>query len=222
MTLIEIMIVVALVAALMSVAAIGLGVIGQADVGGAALKLSSAVRYTFNMAATSNMTLQMKLDFDAQTFIVEKLDVHGGLSDDELKGTTFKSESSDVNKNARISERANKLDDEDKKFGRVERTSIEGMFLSGEDASLESGVYFIGLMTSHHDELQTEGVGTINFFANGFVERSVIYLGDENAKNGQDDGIVYTISINPLTGQSSVLPGRTEVSSSFFEEEEDR
>ena len=113
------------------------------------------------------------------------------------------------------------MDAEDSKFGTVVRTPVDEMFISGEDAALGDGVYFVGLMTSHHDELQTEGVGTINFFSNGFVERSVIYVGDENARDGLDEGVVYTIMINPLTGQSSVQPGKTEISSSFFETEED-
>lgn len=221
MTLIEIMIVIALIAAMMGIAAVGMGVIGQTDVRKEALKLSAAVRYTFNMAATSNVTLQMKLDFDEQTFLVEKLDVHGGLSDDALRGVTLKSVDSDKNLNARRNARAERMDEEDSKFGTVVRTPVDEMFISGEDAALGDGVYFVGLMTSHHDELQTEGVGTINFFSNGFVERSVIYVGDENARDGLDEGVVYTIMINPLTGQSSVQPGKTEISSSFFETEED-
>ena len=219
MTLIEIMIVVALMASIMTIAAVGLGVLGQADVNGDALRLSSAIRYTFNMSATSNMTLQMKLDFDNHTFEVEKLDVAGGLSEDELKGTTMKSAEFDEGRVS--SSRAARMDEEDSKFGEVTRTPVDGMFISGEDAQLSEGVYFIGLMTSHHDEIQTEGIGTINFFSNGFVERSVIFLGDENASLGLDEGVVYTILVNPLTGPSSVVPGRMEISSSFFEEEED-
>ncbi len=221
MTLIEIMIVIVLIAGMMTVAAYGLGIVGQSDVGGEALRLSAAIRYTFTSAATTNTTLQMKLDFDAQTFLVEKLDVHGGLSEEALRGTTYKSESSGDADRKYNNSRASRLDEEDSKFGSVTRTPVDDMFISGEDAKLGSGVYFIGLMTSHHDEIQTDGVGTINFFANGFVERSVIYLGDEAARDGLEEGVVYTIAVNPLTGQSSAEPGRVEISSSFFEEEED-
>ena len=70
MTLIEIVIVVMIVAGLMTLAAIGFGVIGQWDVSSESLRLSSAIRYTFTSAATTNTTLQMKLDFEAQTFLV--------------------------------------------------------------------------------------------------------------------------------------------------------
>ncbi len=218
-TLVEIMIVVVIMAAMMTMAAFSFGIIGRADVSGESLRFSSAVRYIFNMSATSNKTLQLKMDFETNEFTVEELVLSGGLSDDELRGTTMKNRDSE--NLWRDSERAEKLDEEDTKFGRVQRTAVDEMFLTGDDAKLKEGVYFIGLMTSHHDEIQTEGVGTINFFSNGFVERSVVYLGDEKAKNDEEGGIFYTISISPLTGNSSVQPGKLEISSSFFEEEED-
>lgn len=226
LTLIEIMIVVALVAAMMAIAIVGLGVVGQSDVQGEALRLSSLVRYTFTNAATSNSTLQMKLNFDDNTFTVEKLELSGGLSDDELRGTTMKSimskEKFDTDDE---DDRGRRMDDEDTRFGTVQRTTIEDMFFDEEDTILADGVYFIGLMTSHHDEIQRDGIGTINFFSNGFVERSVIFLGDEAARDGLDEGVFYTITVSPLTGQSSVTPGRElmdTLTSSFFEEEEDR
>lgn len=220
MTLMEIMIVMVIMATIMAMGAYGLGFIGAADVRGDALKLSSAIRYTFNMAATSNATLQMQLNFDEQTFMVEHLDVNGGLSTEELSGATMKAATSgSMYKKA---DRVDRLDEEDSKFGKVTRTPVDEMFISGDDAKLSEGVYFIGLMTSHHDEIQTEGIGTINFFANGFVERSVIIVGDELAKDGSEGATYYSISLNPLTGQSSVTPGYMEISSTFFEEEEDQ
>lgn len=227
-TLIEIMIVVALMALMLGVGIFGLGIIGRADVNGEALRFSSAIRYTFNMAATSNKTLQLKIDFENRRFSVDELELSGGLSDDVLRGTTLSNK--DDENHWRDEERAMKLDDEDTRFGTLKRTQIDEMFLSGDDANLKEGVYFIGLMTSHHDEIQTDGIGTINFFANGFVERSVIFLGDEKAyhalaedvpTDSEDGGIIYTISISPLTGNSSVKPGRLEVSSTFFEEVKD-
>ena len=74
LTLIEIMIVVALIATMMTIGAIGLGVLGQSDVQGEALRLSSLVRYTFTTAATSNATLQMKLNFDDRSEFI-----HAGI-----------------------------------------------------------------------------------------------------------------------------------------------
>lgn len=217
MTLIEVMIVVALLAGLMVVAAVSFGVIGQTDVAGDALRFSSSVRYAFRMAASNNATLQMKIDFEERSFAVDKLDVEGGISDDVLTGVTLWNKDS-----IQSSRRVGILDEEDSRFGTIKRENLQDSFISGEDAQLSDGVYFIGLMTSHHDSVQEEGIGTINFFSNGFVERSVIFIGDEAAFNGELGGIVYSVIIHPLTGQSSVTPGRLDLSDRFFEEEEDR
>lgn len=219
-TLVEIMIVVALMALMLGVGLFSTGVIGRADVNGEALRFSSAIRYTFNMAATSNKTLQLKIDFENRRFSVDELDLAGGLSDDVLRGTTLNNVNDE--RRWRDSERAMRLDSEDARFGSLKRTTLDETFLSGDDAQLKDGVYFLGLMTSHHDEIQTDGVGTVNFFSNGFVERSVIFLGDEDALNDEEGGTVYTITVSPLTGNSSVRPGRAEISSTFFEEEEDQ
>ena len=219
MTLIEILIVVVLIASMMTLAMIGMGIIGRSDVQGSALKFSSMIRYTFNLAATSNQTLQLKIDFENSKFTVERLDVFGGLSEEALRGDTLKSvQSGSVSKRE---SRAQRLDDEDARFGSLSRTPLDDILISEDNSKLDDEVYFVGLMTSHHDELQTDGIGTINFFANGFVEKSIIYLGDESARDGMDDGIFYSIIINPLTGQSSVIPGKQEISSTFFEAEED-
>ena len=219
MTLIEIMIVVVLIATMMTLGMLGLGIIGSSDVQGSALKFSSMIRYTFNLAATSNQTLQLKIDFENSTFNIERLDVFGGLSDEALRGDTLKSVQS--GSATRDKSRASRMDDEDSRFGSISRTPVDDIMLSEDNTKLDDEVYFVGLMTSHHDALQTDGTGTINFFANGFVEKSIIYLGDEAARDGQDDGVFYSIIVNPLTGQSSVIPGKQEISSSFFEAEED-
>ena len=220
MTLIEIMIVLVLIAGMMTLAMIGLGIIGQSDVQGSALKFSSIIRYTFNLAATTNQTLQLKMDFDTGTFTIEKLDVFGGLSDEALRGETLMS--SQNGSNAKSKSRASRIDEEDSSFGNLVREPVDDLLLSEDNSHLDPEVYFIGLMTSHHDEMQTEGVGTINFFANGFVEKSIIYLGDEAARGNEEGAIYYSIVVNPLTGQSSVLPGKMEISSTFFEAEEDQ
>ena len=219
MTLIEIMIVVAIMAGIMGLGLYNLGVIGAANVSGEALRVSASVRYVFNLAATSNKTLQMKIDFDNGTFVTDELDVSRGLSVEELGGETMRSvQDRDKFTNNRISA----IDEEDQEFASLQRRSLEGAFASEEDTTLKEGVYFIGLMTSHHSEIQTEGVGTINFFSNGYVERSVIILGDENARNGDDQATIFSISINPLNGHSEVTAGRLELNEAFFEEEEDR
>ena len=77
-------------------------------------------------------------------------------------------------------------------------------------------------MTSHHEALQVEGIATINFFPSGFVERAIIYLGDDTARENEDQGTAYTLMINSLTGQSTVRPGRVPIEDRFFDLEDAR
>ncbi len=213
----EVMLVVALVAVLITMVAWGFGFVGRADVQGESLRFSALIRYIFNQAATQNMTLQLVIDLDEGTFTVDALELSGAMSLDDLAGRTLKTSLGEHKSSTR---RAGRLDDEDTLFGQIGRQQQAGPFISGEDARLKDGVYFVGVMTSHHETLQSEGVATINFFPSGFVERSVIYIGDEDARATKDKGVVYTLLVNPLNGQTSVLPGRVPIEERFFAEEE--
>lgn len=250
MTLIELMIVLGLAAALFGLAAYGLGMIGRADVRGESLRLSSILRFVYNESVTQNRTLQLVIDLDQNTLRVDDLNISGALSADQLAGKSllearaeeeandpfarFRDNDDDelggaavaasASRGALRSNRGRRLDEEDTQFVSLQRTSHTGPLLDEEQRTLKDGVYVLGVMTSHHEELQTEGIATINFFPNGFVERAIIYLGDEEARDAgldSEEGVVFTIMVNPLTGQSTVKPGMVPVQEKFFEPEED-
>ena len=219
MTLIEVMIVVSLIAALISITAFSLGFLGQADVRAEALRFSGVVRFIYNQSATQNRTLQLVIDLDEERFTVDELTVSGGMTLEDLRGETLQTSMDDDEDEVA---RSSRLDDEDMAFSAAQRAPRSGPLLSEEDSVLAEGVHFIGVMTSHHESLQREGIATINFFPSGYVERSIIYIGDDKADESDDEGSVYTLIINPLTGQSTIKPGRTPIEDRFFEEEEDR
>ena len=219
MTLMEIMIVIALMAALMMITAYSLGFIGRADVQGEALRLSGVIRFIYNEAATENRTLQLIIDLDKDTFTVDELDVTGGLTREQISGATLTT-SMDDDKKAEERRLANRMDEEDEQFVSLQRSKQSGPLLDEEDSMLKSGVHFLGVMTSHHEELQTEGIATINFFPSGFVERAILYVGDDGAKT-DGAGAGYTLMLNSLTGQTTILPGKVDIEDRFFEAEED-
>jgi len=223
-TLMELLLVIVLVAGLAAVSAYGLGIIGQADTRGEALRLSSIIRYVYNEAVTQNRTLQLVIDLDDGSLRVDELNVNGGISDDELRGTSLameRGEEEDTFEKFREND-GSPLDEEDEEFVALQRSEHDGPMIDEEDRQLKEGVFFLGVMTSHHEQLQTEGVATINFFPSGFVERTIIYVGNEEAKSSEDleEGGAYTLLVNPLTGQSTIKPGRVPIEEKFFEEEE--
>jgi prepilin-type N-terminal cleavage/methylation domain-containing protein len=215
-TLIEMLIVLALVAVLTTLAAFSLGMIGQADIRGEALKFSGQVRYIFNQAATQNQSFQLVINLDERSYHVEVMRVEGSLTREQIAGD-------DLNKQikARAQKRASRLDDEDTDFaGALSRDPVDAYLI--EPTTLPEGVGFLGVMTSHHDELQTTGVATINFFPNGFVEPSMIYVGEQREEGKPPRAAQsFTLMIHPLTGHTDVESGQLEIDEDFFTPEED-
>src|SRR5690606_6117175 len=112
MTLMEVMIVIALMAALMVVSAYGLGFIGAADVQGESLRFSGVIRYVYNEAATQNRTFQLVIDLDEGTFYADELDVAGALSKEELSGANLHASLGSDDDRFKL-DRADRIDEED-------------------------------------------------------------------------------------------------------------
>ena len=113
------------------------------------------------------------------------------------------------------------LDDEDTDFaGALSRDPVDAYLI--EPTTLPEGVGFLGVMTSHHDELQTTGVATINFFPNGFVEPRMIYVGEQREEGKPPRAAQsFTLMIHPLTGHTDVESGQLKLDEDFFTPEED-
>lgn len=221
MTLIELLIVITLVVSITGLAAVSFGLIGRANIKGETRKFGGTVRYIYNQAATQNQAFQLVIDIEKREYWVDQLELSGALSRDDISGATLQAQIK-----AQSEERAERIDGEDTRFtGVLNRAPVEGMLI--ERTTLPDDVAILGVMTSHHEEIQTEGVATINFFPSGFVEQSVIFFGpasevdDEGFAAEPDDGDVYSLFIHPLTGHTSLEPGRAEIERDFFEAEED-
>ena len=81
--------------------------------------------------------------------------------------------------------------------------------------NLKEGIKVFAIYTHAAEGAIESGRASITFFPNGFVEQSVIIVGDEN-KNYQ------TMEIQPLSGKVFIKNGKEEPSYDFFDPEEDR
>ena len=63
---------------------------------------------------------------------------------------------------------------------------------------LPESVFFKDIMTEHQPIPQEGGQVTLNFFPNGYVERAVINLRNE------DDDVYYSLETIPMAGQVSI------------------
>ena len=82
------------------------------------------------------------------------------------------------------------------------------------DTAMRHDVEILRVLTTHNREPVETGTATVAYFPNGFVERSLIWI-------GMEDGMVLTLSIDPMTGRVFIYPEDLEVPEDFFEVEEE-
>ena len=208
MTLIEMMTVMVIVAGLFTLAAMGIGALNAADLQRESLQLGAKVRFVYNQSALSNQPYQLVIDLDENSYKVDAIDFSGPLSRDEFTG---KAQEHQAENNK---QRASRTDREDSKFVALSRSQSDSRLIQA--TTLPEGLEFIGVQTSHHEELQHEGIATVNFFPSGYVEASLIYVG-EQLEDGESHGLdnSYTLIIHPLTGHTSLRSGLVDPDKAF-------
>jgi len=82
--------------------------------------------------------------------------------------------------------------------------SLTGSDVISKKGKLPNGIRFIDVVTPHNIFKIDKDEAFIAFYPTGFVERSVIHLGD-------DAGRFYTLVTQPLTGDMEVLDGYVDI-----------
>lgn len=70
-----------------------------------------------------------------------------------------------------------------------------------KEKTLPSSLHFVSLETVNMKEPLTEGEGYIYFFPQGFVEASALQIGMNSGNNSS----IWTLVFNPLTGQADII-----------------
>lgn len=211
MTLIEIMVVTAIIA----IAATGLGVginsIARTNLRSGAVKLSAAVRYAYNRAVARGTTVRIVFDLPGNKFSIEEAHGRITLVRGEVFGTRQGSSSSEEDVAGAVDPwvAAQKLLEQPNEptIGASPFSAITGT--SGDPVArfskvkLGSGVRIVRLIVPHEPTPKEEGQGAIHFFPSGYTEHAVIELSD-----GREG--VYSVEVQPLTGRCKVRKGHYE------------
>lgn len=197
MTLIEMAAVLAIMALLVGLAVPTVSGITAVNLKNGAGNVSGTVRYMFNHASMSGSYCRLKFDLQGQTYSAECSDRPIYLSK-KAEIANFEGERVDVEEEAKKS-----------RFGLSEEEIKERMAMKPvysnvrtnllKSAKLPDGVRFDGVWTGHQSERFTKGSGYLYFFPGGYTERALIYIADE-------EGRVYTVIVNPLSGKTRVEP----------------
>jgi prepilin-type N-terminal cleavage/methylation domain-containing protein len=201
-TLVEIIVVLGIVATVAGLGVYALGGAANGRVQAEALRMSGALRMTYGRAAINGLRYQFVMSLDDGAYRVEcsseNVLVEGGATREEER-------------------RNRRRDDEADPFGiGAPQPTLEDC---SEDAlpqgTTRRGVRIARVLTTHHEEPVEEGEAAIAFFPNGFVERTLIWLSDD------DERVFVTISIDPMSGRVRTYAEDLDVPEDFFEVEED-
>jgi prepilin-type N-terminal cleavage/methylation domain-containing protein len=191
MTLIEIMIVIAVMGLLVSGATIGARSLPRTRLRTSAVRLASTFRFAYVHALTTGRTTRVSFPMGGRDIVVEDtddahtLDVNdpfhaGGAADIEADAVRQAREMTDLRP-------------------RAPRASFRPLPSRVFHArALETGISVTRLYSQHDPEPREEGTGHVYFFPGGQTERSVVHLRNNN-------GEFFSISLNPLTGRTEIF-----------------
>lgn len=178
-TLIEILIVLALISMIMSVGMPAIRTVTQQQLSSTARRFIGLVKTIRNDAILLSTVHRLVINLEDQTWWVESQRKFELLDDTPLE------------------DRGGGKDTPESNF------TIATKF-SKEPKPISAGAKFQGVLTER-DGLINGGVVYIHFFPNGFTEQSIIYL----ARPGDDETVQYSLIIRPTGGRLNIVNGFT-------------
>ena len=203
-TLIELIVVVAVMAVITGAVVTGVGNVRGASVQSETGKIAVAVRYMYNLTVLSGKVHRLVFDLDGRAYWGEEQ-----TSDDPCQQFLLAAEEDEKAKKPKKSGKKGKGKAKDgKPVADEEEDKNDGGFsplksrLLGK-YTMETGISVAGLMTSHQNEPLKKGTAYLYFFPNGTTENALIWVkgdGDIDA----DDADVMTIEVKALQGSAKI------------------
>lgn len=219
MTLIEIIIVVALMALLMGTLVLGSGALIGANRRAAATLIVSAVRKGLAHANTTGKPVRLRMDFESERVILEESSSRQVLrkTDEEEQEEAEKAEKADAGEAllAEVEAMAESILS-GSSTGGPSFTPIEALGQDGDAPGRELGnkIRFVRVQTEHDQEPIEDGVAFLYFWPGGQTERAVIQI----AQVGAEDGM--TVVVSPLTGRAEIQKGFVDLPQEVLDGEE--
>jgi general secretion pathway protein H len=206
MTLIEVLIVLALIGLVMSAVIIGSGQLASSRLRHASTMLTGAVRVGFSRATSTSKTVRLVMDFEENTIWLEEGDQPHLVQSRDTSGTGGAAAATEAEKAAL---------EESKRIvtgptpPRTAFREINPMGLAASSPGqgkkeLERGIRFRQVQTGHDEEPRTEGRAYLYFWPGGQTERAAIQL---KVGPGDDEENTVTLLVAPLTGKVTVKDG---------------
>lgn len=199
-TLIEMLVVLAIVAGMMGAAVYGLNTVTAANLRDEAMRLTSVMQFTWSRAAVEQVNYRLVIDLDKNTYWTEVSDANvvKALSEagDLRRQMDKRAENDEIEQEEGLDE--DSIGYETDPFGISQATS----FTRAENAAIEpknfhDGIEIYQVLTTRQDAPITDGVAAVSFFPDGFQEPVIIVLRDSH-------GAFYSVINEPLTGRVKI------------------
>jgi prepilin-type N-terminal cleavage/methylation domain-containing protein len=210
MTLIEVIVVIAILAFAGAGLSFSLGALTKTNLKSAAGKLASASRFAFMRATIRGTTVRISFDLPGDSFSIEE--GHGRVTltrkDDARRKESEKEDGEDpVAVDPWVAAR-NRVEQAVKPtYGASPFSAITGedgkVLTRYQNVKLGRRVQLVKLIVPHAPEPIEQGKGAVHFFPAGMTEHAVIQLSD-----GAD--AIYSVEIHPLTGRARIYPNAYE------------
>ncbi len=216
MTLIEVLIVMALIALMSGAILVGSGQMSSSKMRHSGTMIVGAVRVGYARASASSKTVRLVLDFEENQIWLEEGDQPHLVQTKDLTGTggaqaATAAEAQALEESSRIVKgpvpaRA--------RFKEIDAMGVAASSPGKGKKPIEGGIRFKQIQTAHDDQPRTSGRAYIYFWPGGQTERAAITLtsGKKN-ENGDEDPNApsMTLLVSPLTGKVTVKDGVVEL-----------
>ncbi|MBX3215356.1 MAG: prepilin-type N-terminal cleavage/methylation domain-containing protein [Labilithrix sp.] len=210
MTLIEVLIVMALIALILCAVVIGSGQMSSSRLRHSSTMLTGAIRVAFSRATASSKTVRLVMDFDDNAIWLEEGDQPHLVQPKDKTGTGGAAAATVIEKQA--------LEDSSRILKgptapRTAFTEIDAMGLVASEPGkghkpLERGIKFRQVQTAHDYEPRKEGRAYLYFWPGGQTERAAIQL---KVGDNDEEANAVTLIVAPLTGKVTIKDGAVDL-----------
>lgn len=206
MTLIEVLIVMALLALILGAVVVGSGQLASSRLRHSSTMVTGAIRVGFTRATASSKTVRLVMDFGENAIWLEEGDQPHLVQSRDATGTGGAAPATVAERQA-VEESSRIL-----KGPPIPKTSfkeIDPMGMVSSDPGkvhkpLERGIKIRQVQTAHDDQPRKEGRAYLYFWPGGMTERAAIQLRVGDSELETD---TVTLLVQPLTGRVTVKSG---------------
>jgi general secretion pathway protein H len=206
LTLVELLIVIALIAVLAGTVMMGPGLLEGSRLKSAATLIVSGVRLGLTRASTTGKPTRLSFDLDSGKVTLEEANSSVVLREHTKDASSGAEPATELEKKAHAeSDRILEGPHSPRPAFKAVPGFLANAGESGPARSLGNGVEFVSVQTDHDDEPRTNGHAYLYFFPGGTTERASVQL----KRRGDDTGL--TVMVSGLTGRARVERGRVEL-----------